>query len=89
MKRKKVVLAYVLYVERGDQDERVCWVYPTLAATEEGLRHYSQTIWIGGRHDEEIVTDLADECNGVARIFECSNLGSIELVPFARASEFA
>jgi hypothetical protein len=89
MRREKVILAYVLYVERGDEDKRLCALYPTLAAAEEGLRNHAATIWVGRRSDEEIVADLAEECDGVARIFECSNLGSTELAPFARASEVA
>jgi hypothetical protein len=83
MAKKKEVYGYVLYIERTKLDERLVFIHRTMTEAEEELRDYVATIWAGGIRDDELLDALTEEDERVV-IFECSNLGSIELTPFAR-----
>jgi hypothetical protein len=88
MAKKKEIYGYVLYIERTKTDERLVSIHRTMAEAEEGLRDYARTIWVGGMRDDELLDELTEEDERVV-IFECSNLGSIELTPFMRSFQAA
>ena len=66
----KEPFAFVVYIERNDDDERLAFVYRDLDEAEEALRDYAKTIFVGGCLDDELVEALADKSIHV-RIFAC------------------
>jgi hypothetical protein len=86
MARKKEIYGYVLCIERPELAERVILFCQTMAETEDELRKYVASAFVGAVRDEDILDTLA-EYNERVFIFECSN--RVELTPFARSFEAA
>jgi len=86
----KEPFAYVLYIDRGNQEHLVS-LHQSLDEAEDALRDYAGTIFVGPT-DDDIVGALAEDGKH-ARIFACTlkhkKQISTELKPFTRTTKAA
>jgi hypothetical protein len=82
----KTPFAFVLYIERDNDEHHLVSLWQTLDAAEEALRDYAASMFVGFC-DGEVVETLAEDGIRV-RIFACTEKRnmqtSTELQPFAR-----
>jgi hypothetical protein len=87
----KEPFAYVLYINRGNEEHLVS-LYRSLDEAEDALRTYAKTVVVGGLSNDELVETLA-EWDEHVHIFACAMKRnaqiSTELKPFARTAKVA